>query len=198
MRFENYIMILKTQNSKLKTHNPKLKTMNSQLKKLKARVSELTTQNSQLKKAEAEHKKFRKLIIDTDRRLQEASQQLLDEKREAERELETLKHIKDAEPASDKKLTKDIAADLTLRYVNLLRCYLKAKDLDKQGPLVEEFCLKLVGYSITPRGIIDIHLKAVPQIDTIGDLETKRVTFESRMVLLTVMTKYASLLREAR
>lgn len=180
-------------------------------------LQKLKEQLAEYKKAEAKHKRFQKIIMDTDRRLQESTQKLYDAKRDlekknkalkeakerekhqrelAENELKALKHIKDTEPATDKKLTKDAAADLSLRYINLLRCYLKTKDLDKQGPLVEEFCRKLLDYGITPRGIIDIHLKSVPQINTMGELETQRITFEARMVLLTVMTKYASLLRD--
>jgi hypothetical protein len=98
------------------------------------------------------------------------------------------------EPLPKEKLTKSIAEDLSLSYIKLLESYAKTKDLDKDDFLVEELCQKLIEYGITPKGIIDIHLKSVPQIKTIGELETKRVTFESRMVLLKVMTQYASLL----
>ena len=77
-----------------------------------------------------------------------------------------------------------------------MESYVKTKDLGKDEPLIEELCQKLIEYDITPKGIIDIHLKTVPQIKRIGDLETKRVTFESRMVLLKVIINYASLLKE--
>ncbi|MBU1728320.1 hypothetical protein KKA39_03390 [Patescibacteria group bacterium] len=100
-----------------------------------------------------------------------------------------------AEPAIEKKLTKDIAEDLSLRYIHILESYVRTKDLDKDESLTEELCLKLIECGVTPKGIISIHLKAVPQIKTIGDLETRRITFESRMVLLKVMTTYADLLR---
>jgi len=98
----------------------------------------------------------------------------------------------------EKKLTKSIAEDLSLRYIHLLESYVRTRDLDKEESLVEELCLKLMECGVTPKGVISLHLKAVPQIKTIGDLETKRITFESRMVLLKVMTEYASLLRNQK
>lgn len=181
----------------------------------------------------------RDLLLETNRRLQETSQELfmakqelekknkeLEEARERERlqkkkldELEDVAMKRLASPVRNKtqtasaisngasagvkekakplkkKLTASSAEDLSLRYITLLESYVKTKDLDKDESLVEEFCQRLIEYGITPKGIIDIHLKSVPQIKTMGDLETKRVTFESRMVLLKVMTSYASMLR---
>lgn len=154
----------------------------------------------------------RDLLMVTNRRLQETSQKLFLAKQELEkhneqlqRELNILKHLAGGDKTDDKghgstegvpekKLTRVMAEDLSLRYIHLLESYVKTKDLDKDESLVEELCRKLMECGITPKGIISIHLKAVPQIKTIGDLETKRVTFESRMVLLKVMTQYASLL----
>jgi phosphosulfolactate synthase (CoM biosynthesis protein A) len=172
----------------------------------------------------------RNLLLETNRRLQETTQELfmakqelekknkeLEESREREREqkkkleqledaaMKRLAHLPDAQAGpgikeeaktSKKKITSSIAEDLSLKYINLLESYVKTKDLDKNESLVEEFCQKLIEYGITPKGIISMHLKAVPQVKTIGDLETKRITFESRMVLLKVMTSYASLLME--
>ena len=166
----------------------------------------------------------RNLVLETNRRLQETSQKLYMAKQELEKknkklesarqrekqqkeqlehELKALKHLAaaEAEPIKappEKKLTKGVAEDLSLRYIKIVESYIKTKDLDKDEPLFEELCQKLIEYGITPKGIIDIHLKSVSQIKTIGDLETKRVTFESRMVLLKIMTGYASLLRERR
>lgn len=168
-----------------------------------------------------------KLIIETNRRLQETSQKLFMAKQELEKknkeldkarqrehrqneqlqsELNTLKHLASdkvnikspgsREEVPEKKMTRAIAEDLSLRYIHLLESYIKTKDLDKDESLAGELCRKLIECGVTPKGIIGLHLKAVPQIKTIGDLETKRVTFESRMVLLKVMTEYASLLRE--
>lgn len=182
-----------------------------------------------MKESEYTGKVSRKLIIDTNRRLQEASQKLFMAKQELEkknkevekarqiehrqneelqRELNTLKHLAadkgddkghvTAEGVPEKKLTRVIAEDLSLRYIHLLESYIESKDLDKDESLVGELCLKLLECGVTPKGIISIHLKAVPQIKTIGDLETKRVTFESRMVLLKVMTSYATLLKERK
>ena len=118
-----------------------------------------------------------------------------------QRELNTLKHLAggkvddkglgSAEGVPGKKLTKAVAEDLILRYIQLLESYVKTKDLDKEESLVEALCLRLIECGVTPKGIISMHLKAVPQIKAIGDLETKRVTFESRMVLLKLMTQYA-------
>jgi hypothetical protein len=167
----------------------------------------------------------RKLIIDTNRRLQETTQELFMAKQELEKknrelenarqkehrqneqllnELNSLKHlagdktddkiIGKIEDAPKKKLDKNLAEDLTLRYLHLLETYVKTKDLDKDESLVEELCLKLMESGVTPKGMISLHLKAVPQIKTIGEIETKRAVFESRMVLLKVMTEYASLL----
>jgi len=124
------------------------------------------------------------------------------------RELNTLKHLAQdksnvkshgkMENVQEKKLTRSIAEDLSLRYMHVLESYVKTKDLDKDEPLVEELCLKLLEYGVSPKGIISIHLKTVSQIKTIGDLETNRVVFESRIVLLKVMTRYASLLLEQK
>lgn len=170
-----------------------------------------------------EKKTKRDLLMATNRRLQETSQKLLMAKRELEEknkeleeakekerqqkehlqhELNALKHLagpgikKEVGHGRKKKLTKSLAEDLSLRYIHILESYIKTKDLGKEESLVEELCQKLIEYGITPKGIIDIHLKTVPQIKTIGDLETRRITFESRMVLLKVMTTYASLLHE--
>jgi len=168
------------------------------------------------------NKTKRNLLIETNRRLQETTQELfmakqdlekknkeLEEARKREREQKekleyfedaAMKHLagpgikKQVKPSFKKKLTESVAENLSLRYITLLESYVKTKDLDKNESLVEEFCQKLIEYGITPKGIINTHLKAVPQIRTINDLETKRVTFESRMVLLKVMTQYASIL----
>lgn len=167
--------------------------------------------------------KMKQMLIDSNRGLQETAQKLLMAKRELEErnkeleeakekerqqkehlqhELNALKHLagsgikKEVGHSPKKKLTKGIAEDLSLRYIHLLESYLKTKDLGEDEPLFEELCQKLIEYGITPKGIIDIHLKTVPQIKTIGDLETRRITFESRIVLLKVMTTYASLLHE--
>jgi hypothetical protein len=165
--------------------------------------------------------RMRKMLIDSNRRLQETAQKLFmakqelekknkeleiarfrekQQKEELERELKGLKHLVSVKAESfktvpEKKLTRSIAKDLSLKYIQLLRTYLKTKDLDKEEPLTEELCQKLIEYSVTPKGIIDLHLKSTPQVETIGGLETKRIIFEVRMVLLAVMTKYASLLR---
>jgi len=164
----------------------------------------------------------RDLLLETNRRLQETAQELLMAKQEVEKknkELEeagkrerlqkkkleqleqvTMKHLANpiikekAAPAIDKKLTKITAEDLSLRYIHLLESYIQTKDLDKEESLVKELCSKLVECGVTPKGIINIHLKAVPQIKIIGTLETRSVNFESRMVLLKVMTQYATLL----
>jgi hypothetical protein len=166
-----------------------------------------------------------KLIMDTNRRLQESSQQLFMLKRELEkkngeletarqrehkqneqlrRELSSLKYLAgvksddkrhgETEDVPEKKLTSAIAEDLSLRYINLLETYVTTKDLKINDSLFEELCGKFLESGITPKGIITMHLKTVPQIKTIGDLETKRMAYESRMVLLKVMTHYASLL----
>ena len=168
------------------------------------------------------NKTKRDVLMETNRRLQETTQKLFMAKQELEKKnkeleevrkreniqkekLEQLEHAvmkrlaspitkEKAEPRQEKKITKTIAEDLSLRYVRLLESYVKSKDLDKDEPLVEELCLKLIEYGVTPKGIVSMHLKAVPQVKTMGDLETKRVTFESRMVLLNVMTHYASIL----
>jgi hypothetical protein len=173
-------------------------------------------------KTEDKDRDNRKLVIDTNRRLQETLQQLFMAKQELEKknielekarqmehrqneqlqhELNTLKSIAsdkvdDTIPINTlkKKLTKGIAEELSLRYLHLLESYIKTKDLDKNDFLAKELCLKLIECDVTPKGIISMHLKAVPQMKTIGALETNRVTFESRMVLLKVMTQYASLL----
>jgi len=165
--------------------------------------------------------RMREILIDSNRRLQEAAQKLLmvkqelekknkelevarlrekQQKEQLEHELKGLKHLVSVKAESfktvpGKKLTKSIVEDLSLRYVQLLRTYLKTKQLDKEEPLIEELCQRLIEYGVTPKGIIDLHLKATPQVGTIGGLETKRITFEVRMVLLAVMTKYASILR---
>lgn len=168
--------------------------------------------------------RMRKMLIDSNRRLQETAQKLLmlkqelekkneelevarlrekQQKEQLERELKGLKHLVNVKAESfktvpEKKLTKNIAEDLSLRYTHLLRTYLKTKQLDKEEPLTEELCQKLIEYGVTPKGIIDLHLKATPQVETVGNLETKRIIFEVRMVLLAVMTKYASLLRQGK
>lgn len=156
-----------------------------------------------------ERKSKRDLLMQTNRRLQKISQELFMAKQREQRQKEQLQQelnalkkmsmLKSREKAvfaSRKKLTKPVAEDLSLSYIQLLKTYLDVKDLNKEEPLIEELCRSLLEYGITPKGIIDLHLKAVPQIGTIGGLETKRITFEARMVLLAVMTKYASLLRE--
>jgi len=104
--------------------------------------------------------------------------------------------LKKEAPIRRKKLTESVAEGFSTKYIQLLRSYTKTKDLDKEESLAQELCRKLIEYGITPKGIIELHLKSVPQVETIGDLETKRVTVESRMVLLKVMTNYASLLME--
>jgi len=164
-------------------------------------------------------KKHRDLLMETNRRLQETTQQLFMAKQELEkknkelekarqrehqqrqqleRELTGLKQLSSGavKPVPGKKLTKDAAEDLSLRYIHLLESYIKEKKLGEEEPLIEKFCRRLIEYNVTPKGIIDLHLKAMPQVKTIGGLETTRITFEARMVLLAVMTRYANLLKE--
>jgi len=166
--------------------------------------------------------RMRGILIDSNRRLQEAAQKLLilkeelekknqeletarerenQQKEQLELELKSLKHLVNIQAESfqtvpEKKLTKNIAKDLSQRYLQLLRNYLYKKQLDKEEPLIEELCQRLIEYGITPKGIVDLHLNSTSQIGTIGDLESRRITFEVRMVLLAVMIKYANLLRE--
>jgi len=166
--------------------------------------------------------RMREMLIESNRRLQETAQKLFmlkqelekknkkleiarlrekQQKEQLEHELKGLKHLVSVKAESfktvpEKKLTERIAKDLSLRYARLLRTYLETKDLGKEESQVGELCERLIEYSITPKGIIDLHLKSTPQVGTIGDLENKRIIFEVRMVLLAVMTKYASLLRE--
>lgn len=159
------------------------------------------------------------LLIEANRRLQETTQELFmakkelekknkelreaglrehEQRQQLEKELMDLKQFSSegVKSVSGKTLTKKIAEDISLRYISLLRAYLDTKSLDKEESLVEALCQTLIEYDVTPKGVISIHLKAVPQAGTIGGLETKRVTFEARMVLLAVMTKYADLLRK--
>ena len=166
--------------------------------------------------------RMREMLIESNRRLQETAQKLFmlkqelekknkkleiarlrekQQKEQLEHELKGLKHLVSVKAESfktvpEKKLTERIAKDLSLRYARLLRTYLETKDLGKEESQVGELCERLIEYSIAPKGIIDLHLNSTSQIGTIGGLETKRITFEVRMVLLAVMTKYASLLRE--
>jgi hypothetical protein len=136
--------------------------------------------------------------------LEKSRQREREQKIQLQHELNSLRHLADDKGdhkslkkrvhIAEKKLTKSIAEDLSLRYIHLLESYIKTRDLDEDQSLIEELCLKLRECGVTPKGIISMHLKTVPQIKTIGDLETKRVTFESRMVLLRLMTHYASLL----
>lgn len=162
-----------------------------------------------------------KLIIDANRRLQDTAQKLFMAKKELakknkelrearKRELsqkkkfETLERAamkrmagieekREAKLSNKKKITRDIAEDISLSYIRILELYVKSRDLGKDEILIEELCRKMIEYGVTPKGIINIHLKSVPQIKTGGGLDIKRVTFESRMVLLKVMTQYASL-----
>lgn len=136
--------------------------------------------------------------------LEKARQGERKQNEQLQRELNTLKHlaggkaitkrIKDAGNGPREKITTSIAEDLSLKYIHLLESYVTTKDLDKDESLVNELCRKLVECGVTPKGIINMHLKSVPQIKTIGELENNRVTFESRMVLLKVMAQYATLL----
>ena len=163
-----------------------------------------------------------KILIDSNRRLQETAQELLmakqelekknkelevarlrekQQKKQLEQELKGLKNLVKVKTISFKKvpektLSKSIARELSLKYTQLLRAYLKKKDLTKQESQIEELGEKLIEYGISTKGIIDLHLNSIPQLGTIGDLESRRINFEVRMVLLAVMTKYASLLRE--
>jgi len=166
--------------------------------------------------------RMREILIDSNRRLQETAQELLmakqelekknkelevarfrekQQKEQLERELKGLKNLVKVKTISfkkvpEKKLTVSIAKDLSLKYTQLLRTYLETKDLGKEESQIEELCERLIEYGISTKGIIDLHLNSTPQIGTIGDLENRRIIFEVRMVLLAVMTKYASLLRE--
>ena len=168
------------------------------------------------------NKSKRDILLETNIRLQETSQKLLTAKQELEKkneELEKARKIEkiqkkkleqlekaamkrladtgskaDVKPSQKEKLTKSIVEDLELKYIHLLESYAQNKNLEKDESLFEDLCRKLIEYGVTPKGIISMHLKSMPQIKTLGDLETKRVTFESRMVLLKVMTQYASLL----
>ncbi|MFH1768766.1 MAG: phosphatase RsbU N-terminal domain-containing protein [Candidatus Omnitrophota bacterium] len=175
--------------------------------KNKAKRDLLLETNCQLQETSQKLYMAKQELEKRNKALEAARQRESQQKEQLEHELDALKHLarlpneqagskleKKVEPAPEKKLTKSIAEDLSLRYIHILESYVKTKNLDKDEPLFEELCQKLIEYGITPKGIIDMHLKSVPQIKTIGDLETKRVTFESRMVLLKVMTSYANLL----
>lgn len=128
------------------------------------------------------------------------------QKEQLRRELDALKHLAAgrtghkgpvrAEKTPENKLTRAVAEDLALRYIQLLESYLKTRDLAKDEPLVEDLCAILIAHGVTPKGIISMHLRSMPQLNIIGDMETKRAAFESRMVLLKVMTRYADLLQK--
>ena len=165
----------------------------------------------------------REMVFATNRRLQETTQKLFMAKRKLEEKNKELKEAKEKERRqkeellrelnalkkmaraktereirliSDKKLTTSAAEDFSLRYIKILRAYIDTKDLDKEEQQVEELCRKFAEYDISPKGIIELHLKAIRQVATMGGMETQRITFEARMALLMIMTRYAGLLRE--
>ena len=159
-------------------------------------------------------------VIDSNRRLQEAAQKLLmakkdlevkneaaekkekDRNAELKRELAGLRRL--ARPAatgrvggsSGRRLTSAIAQELSLQYGRLVESYWRTKDLNRDGRLVDELCRALIEVGITPKGLVSLHLGSLPQLGTIDSLNTKRMAFESRMVLLRVMTSYATILHE--
>lgn len=163
----------------------------------------------------------RDFIIETNRRLQEAAQELYMAKKELEKknkllkiaeekekqqvkeleqELNSLKTLsagkaeKETRSVSGEKLDNAAAEDLSLTYIYLLESYAKTKDIGVNESLVDDLCQKFIEYGITPKGIVNMHIKCMAQVKTVGDLETKRITYESRMVLLKIMTNYASIL----
>ncbi|MFH1798875.1 MAG: phosphatase RsbU N-terminal domain-containing protein, partial [Candidatus Omnitrophota bacterium] len=175
-------------------------------------------------KSESASKLNKKLIIDTNRRLQETTQELFMAKQELENKnrelrdackresiqkekLEQLEHTamkrlagpinkEKTKRTQEKKLTRSIAEGLSLRYIELLRAYISTREIERHEPLIEEFCRKLLEYGVTPKGIIDLHIKAISQIKTVNESEARKLAFEARMALLAVMTKYAGLLRD--
>ena len=97
----------------------------------------------------------------------------------------------------ERKLTPEIAKKLNSKYTQIMKNYLKTGDLAKEDETVFDICQDLIEYDISPKKIITLHLKVVSDMaSSIKRQENQRIVLAARMVLLKVMTSYASLCRE--
>lgn len=170
-----------------------------EIKVLKKRISEL-------EKIVSERDKAKQLVIDTDRRLQEIAQEL---KRENERLIADQKRmVKQSEaetPVKGKKAAKltteeekKTLKELQVKYNNLLDAHTQRNE-NKTDTLVNELCGILVQKDISTKKIIGLHLESIKKFsDDVNELSARRRVFSARTVLLMVMTRYASLLRNQR
>ncbi len=107
------------------------------------------------------------------------------------------KTIKAKVSIPERKLTPDISKKLNPKYTQIMKSYLKTGDLAKEDDAVFDICGDLIEYDIPPKGIITLHLKVASDMArSIEKRENQRIVLAARMVLLKVMTSYASLYRE--
>ncbi len=175
----------------------KEKTREQLLKDIKAFKKRIT----ELEKFESRHKELRQVVIDSNRRLQESAQKL---RQENERILaEQKRMIGQSEIASSAKDKKEgrkgvekISKKILLKYDNLLDLYIK-NDRKRSDVLVDELCKNFISNDTLPKTIVELHIASVKKVaDDINREDAQRKVSAVRMVLLMVMTRYASLLRE--
>lgn len=175
-----------------------------EIKILKRRISELEKEVSKREKA-------KQLMIETDRRLQETTQELYMTKEVLRRENERLiadhkSMLKQSEAETsakekrEAKLTKEeenkIVKELQVKYNNLLDAHIEGNE-NKTDTIVYELCGNFVEKDISTKKIIGLHLESIKKLaDDVDEMSARRRVFSARSVLLMVMTRYASLMRE--
>jgi len=177
----------------------------SQIKALKRRISELENMLSEREKA-------KQILIETDRRLQETTQELYMAKEALKREenerlvadqKRMVKQSEEETPAKRKrgpKLTteeeKKTLKELQIKYNNLMEAHIGGHE-NETDIIVNELSSSFIQKDISTKKIIRLHLESIKKLfDDVNELESRRKVFSARTVLLMVMTRYASLLRK--
>lgn len=160
-----------------------------------------------------EHKRMKKLMIDTNRRLQDTSQKLFMAKKELEkknkelekarqrekqqreelqRELRDLKHL--AGTRGEKKAFKK---DLVINsYSKVIREYITQENITP-AKIVEETARDFFEKGISGKDVIDIHLQAMDILTKgLQDNLARKVVEPARFLLLGVMANLADLYRK--
>jgi len=166
-----------------------------------------------------------KLLLETNRRLQDIAQELFDAKQALALRNEELDRINRELESENKKLQEEQGrllrqtevrpvtgakkaarqpkadkqysfGDLQKKYIELLEAHLD-NDEKKVDELVNALCGNFLEIGMATKKIVDMHIKGINErcLD-INEAEARRKVFSARTVLLMVMTKYASLLLE--
>lgn len=194
---------LQENTQKLYIAQQELKVRAEKEKKLAAAAAAAAAERKradELKRAKKEIEKKNKELNSINSELKEENKRITAEQKNMIEQAETVATSQNKEVTKLKeRKEKRALKGLKVKYENLLGFYIK-NDKKKIDSLVNELCSNFIQTEMPTKMIVELHITSVKKVtkDDINQRESQRKASTVRMVLLMVMTKYASLLRSAQ